>query len=47
MIPQDFFQKKKYVINFNYDDIKYKFEDFKKNKIDTLYLTGSIITEWL
>ena len=42
-IPIDCFQNNRYVINFIYNDMIFKFEAFTKNKIDTLYLTEIII----
>ena len=45
MIPVDFCQKKRIVIDFTTDEMISKFEVFTKNKIDTLYLTEIMITE--
>ena len=47
MIPVDCFQKKDNVINFTNDNMRSNFEAFSKNKMDSLYLTESIQTEWL
>ena len=47
MISGDFCQNDQYVINFTFDGIILKFEAFTKNKLDTLYLTEIMITEWI
>ena len=41
MIPKYICQNTQYVINFTSDDMIYKFEDFTKNKLYTLYTTKS------
>ena len=47
MIPVDFCQKNKPIINFTPDDMTSKFELFSKNKINTIYITESMLTYWL
>ena len=47
MIPVDFCQKNKHIINFTTEDMTSKFELFSKNKMYALYLTETMRTEWL
>ena len=47
MIPVDYFQNNKQVINFTTDDTVSKFEAFANHKLDTFYLTENTITEWI
>ena len=47
MIPMDLCLKNLPVINFTTDDMTSKFEAFKKNKMDGIYLTEIMKTDWL
>ena len=47
MIPAYLCKNNKYEINFTTYDMRSKFEVFTKKKMYTLYLTESMITEWL
>ena len=47
MIPVYFCQNNYHVINFTTDDRRSRFEPFSKNKINELYQTEIMQTEWL
>ena len=47
MIPVDFCQKNKPVVNFSTENMTPKFEVFSKNKMYALYLTEIIQIDWL
>ena len=47
MILVYFCQNNSHVINFTTDDRRSKFEPFSKNKINELYQTKIMQTEWL
>ena len=47
MIPVDFCQNNKPVNSYTTDDITSKFKLFSREKMDVLYLTESMRTDWL
>ena len=47
IIPVYLCQNNEHVINFTTDDMRSKFDVFLKKKIDVLYLTEIMQTEWL
>ena len=47
MIPVDFSQNTKYIINFTTDDMISRFDYFEKNKMNALYLNKIMRKEWL
>ena len=47
MIPVDFCQKNKPVVNFSTENMTPKFEVFSKNKMYALYLTEIIQIDWM
>ena len=47
MITVYFSQNNDHVINFTTDDMRYKFREFPKNKMDALHLTEITRTQWI